>query len=156
MDKGTRGEAAVHVDASPEAVYALVSDVTRMGDWSPETVRCVWVDGATGPAVGAKFKGSNKRGIARWSTTPEVVVADTGREFAFVVDGTTKWSFRCEPDGAGTRLVESFEMLAPVPRRYVFAERYIMRIKDRRADLERGMAETIERVKRAVEGSPRP
>lgn len=154
MDKGTRGEAAVHVDASPAEVYAVVSDVTRMGEWSPETVHCEWVDGATGPAVGAKFKGSNKRGIARWSTTPTVVVADTGREFAFVVDETTKWSFRCEADGAGTRLVESFEMVAAMPRRYVLAERYIMRIKDRRADLERGMAETIQRVKVAIEGAP--
>jgi len=153
MDKGTRGEAAVHVDASPETVYAVVSDVTRMGEWSPETVRCEWVDGASGPAVGAKFKGSNKRGIARWSTTPTVVVADTGREFAFVVDDTTKWSFRCEADGGGTRLTESFEMLAPVPRRYVFAERYIMRIKDRKADLERGMGETIQRIKVAVEAA---
>jgi hypothetical protein len=154
MDKGTRGEATVHVDAPPDAVYAVVSDVTRMGEWSPETVRCEWVDGATGPAVGARFKGSNKRGIARWSTTPTVVVADAGREFAFVVDDTTKWSFRCEPDGAGTRLVESFEMMAAMPRRYVLAERYIMRIKDRRADLERGMAETIGRIKAAVEGAP--
>src|SRR6188472_460372 len=122
MDKGTIGEARVRVDATPEALYDMVSDVTRMGEWSPETVRCEWVDGATGPAVGAKFKGSNKRGIARWSTTPTVVVADGNREFAFVVDDTTKWSFRCEADGEGTRLVESFEMLAPVPRRYVFAE----------------------------------
>ena len=117
-----------------------VSDVTRMGEWSPETVRCEWIDGATGPAVGATFKGSNKRGIARWSTKPVVVAAEPGREFAFVVDETTKWAFRCEPDGTGTRLVESFEMLEDVPRRYVWAERYIMRIKDRRADLERGMA----------------
>ena len=153
MDKGTRGEAAVHVDAPPETVYAVVSDVTRMGEWSPETVRCDWVDGATGPAVGAKFKGSNTRGIARWSTTPRVVVAD-GREFAFVVDDTTQWSFRCEPDGAGTRLVESFEMLAAMPRRYVLAERYIMRVKDRRADLERAMAETIGRMKVAIEAAP--
>ena len=153
MDKGTRGEAAVHVDASPDAVYAVVSDVTRMGEWSPETVRCQWLDGATGPAVGARFKGSNRRGIARWSTTPTVVAAD-GREFAFVVDDTTRWSYRCEDDGEGTRLVESFEMLASMPRRYVLAERYIMRVKDRRADLERAMAETIGRIKAAVEAAP--
>ena len=154
MDKGTRGEAAVHVDAPPETVYAVVSDVTRMGEWSPETVRCEWLGGATGPAVGAKFKGSNKRGIARWSTTPTVVVADAGREFAFVVDDTTKWSFRCDSDGGGTRLTESFEMLASMPRRYVLAERYIMRVKDRKADLERAMAETIGRIKVAVEAAP--
>jgi hypothetical protein len=154
MEKGTRGEAAVHVDASPAEVYAAVSDVTRMGEWSPETVSCEWLDGTTGPTVGASFKGRNKRGIARWSTRPQVVAAEPGREFAFVVDDTTKWSFRCEPEGNGTRLVESFEMLADVPRRYVWAERYVMGIKDRRADLERGMAETIQRIKAAVERAP--
>jgi hypothetical protein len=154
MEKGTSGEAAVHVDASPAEVYAVLSDVTRMGEWSPETVRCEWIDGATGPAVGAAFKGSNKRGIARWSTKPVVVAAEPGREFAFVVEKTTKWAFRCEPEGTGTRLVETFEMLEDVPRRYVWAERYVMRIKDRRADLERGMGETIRRIKQAVEGPP--
>ena len=56
----------------------MVSDVTRMGEWSPETIRCTWIDGATGPAVGARFKGTNRRGIFRWSTKPEIVVADRG------------------------------------------------------------------------------
>src|SRR5689334_11050854 len=103
MKKGTRGEAAVHVDAPPAKVYDVVSDVTRMGEWSPETTRCEWLDGANGPAVGARFKGSNQRGIARWSTKPRVTVADPGREFAFVVGhrghDQTQWSYRFEPDG---------------------------------------------------------
>jgi len=153
MQKGTRREVTIHVDAPPEAVYAVVSDVTRMGEWSPETVRCVWIDGAAGPAVGAKFKGSNKRGIARWSTKPVVVAAEPAREFAFVVDGLTKWSYRFEPDGSGTRLVESFEMLEDLPLKFRIADR-AMGIKDRVADLEQGMTATLGRTKQAVEATP--
>jgi hypothetical protein len=155
MQKGTSREATVHVDASPERVYGVVSDVTRMGEWSPETVRCAWVDGAGGPTVGARFKGSNKRGIARWSTTPTVVAADPGREFAFVVDGMTKWCYRFEVDGAGTRVIESFEMLEDLPMKFRIADR-VMGIKDRPADLERGMSETLQRIKQAVEGGSNP
>src|SRR5436190_12858062 len=115
MNKGATGRASVHVNASPDELYALVSDVTRMGEWSPETVRCRWLDGATGPAVGARFKGSNRRGIMHWSTKPRVTAADPGREFAFVAGlmisprEMTKWCYQFEPapDG-GTNVTESF------------------------------------------------
>ena len=151
MRKGTSEKAQVHVDALTEIVYGVVSDVTRMGEWSPETVKCAWLDGAVGPAVGARFKGTNKRGIATWSTKPTVVVADSGREFAFEVDTDVRWSYRFDAEGAGTRLTESFEMLRDLRWYYAFAERWVMRIKDRRADLERGMTETLERIKRVIE-----
>ena len=77
-------EVTTEIAAAPQAVYALVSDITRMGEWSPETVRAVWIKGASGPAVGARFKAWNKgrRGPA-WFNWPTVTVADEGREFAF-------------------------------------------------------------------------
>ena len=156
MKKGTTGEASVLIDAPPEKVYALLSDVTRMGEWSPECRHCEWIDGATGPAVGARFKGSNKIGIFRWSTKPRVVVADEGREFAFATDWRgrdgTKWSYRLAPEGGGTKLTESFEVLSDVARPILFAEKYLMRIKDRRAHLIAGMQTTLGRIKAAVEG----
>src|SRR5207248_10883503 len=122
MPRGTTGEAQLYVDAAPEVVYGVVTDVTRMGEWSPETTKCVWLDGATGPAVGARFKGSNRRGIAVWSTKPRVVVAEPGREFAFVAGlmisprEMTKWryEFQPAPDG-GTDVTESFEMVDDLP-----------------------------------------
>ena len=155
MKKGTVGDARVHVDAAPDALYDMVSDVTRMGEWSPETVRCVWLDGADGPAAGARFKGTNKRGVARWSTKPEVVVAERGREFSFVtrsIGPSTRWSYRFEPaaDG-GTTLIESFETLDDASRRLLWIERHIMHIPDRKADLEAGMQATIERIKAVAE-----
>ena len=157
MKKGTTGQASLHVNAAPEKIYELVTDVTRMGEWSPECQHCEWLDGATGPTVGARFKGSNRKGLVRWSTKPRVVVADAGREFAFCTElrgnDLTKWSYRFEPDGDGTKVTESFEMVNDQPATVTFAEKYIMRIKDRKADLERDMLATLERIKATVEGS---
>ena len=159
MKKGTRGEASLHVNMPPETVYALVSDVTRMGEWSPETVRCRWLDGATEPTVGARFKGTNRRGLMRWSTKPRVVAAEPGREFAFVVNlmvfdrEMTTWRYRFEPaaDG-GTDVTESFEMMDDLPWYISLSER-LMGVKDRKADLEAGMQRTLGRVKAAAETS---
>ena len=157
MNKGATGEASIHIDASPEQVYGLVSDVRRMGEWSPECRHCEWLDGATGPAVGARFKGSNRSGVARWSTKPRVVAADAGREFAFATElrgkDLTKWSYRFEPDGDGTKLTESFEMMNDTPGYINFTERYVMRIKDRKADLEKNMQATLTRIKATIESS---
>jgi hypothetical protein len=155
MDKGTRGEAQIVVDAAPGRVYEVVADVTRMGEWSPETTKCEWIDGATGPAVGARFKGTNKRGFVTWSTKPTVVVADAGREFAFDAGPDTRWTYKFAAEGDGTRITESFEMLRDIRWYYAFAERWLMRVKDRKADLERGMAETLQRIKQVVEAEAR-
>src|SRR6478672_10471059 len=133
VKKGTQAEVQVHVDAPPGVVYRVVSDVTRMGEWSPETIKCAWLDGATGPARGARFKGTNKRGFVTWSTKPEVVVADPGREFAFDVGRDIRWSYRFDADGPGTKLTESFEMLRDIRWYYAVAERVLMRVTDRKA-----------------------
>lgn len=155
MKAGTRGEVRVHVAVPPEELYDRVSDVTRMGEWSPETVRCRWISGADHPRPGARFKGTNRRGIFRWSTKPEVVTADRGREFAFVTKSrgpSTKWTYRFEPAaGGGTDLVESFEMIDDESAVLVFLERHLMRIEDRKADLEAGMQRTLERIKVVAE-----
>jgi hypothetical protein len=157
MKKGTRGEARIHISAPPEKIYDLVSDVTRMGEWSPETVKCEWIGGATGPTVGARFKGSNKRGFVRWSTKPEVVSAEAGREFAFVTKGigpSTKWSYRFESSAdGGADITESFEMLDDMPWFVTATDRYLMGIKDRKGDLEQAMQQTLVRIKKAAEGS---
>jgi hypothetical protein len=156
MQKGTNAEVSVRIDAPPDQVYGVVTDVTRMGEWSPETTKCVWTGGATGPAVGAHFKGTNKHGFLTWSTKPTVVVADPGREFAFSVNDFVKWTYRFEPDGAGTKLSESFELLRDLPWYYDFAHRWFMRVNDRRADLERGMEVTLDRIKGVVESEATP
>jgi len=78
-----KDEVTVHVAAPPAEVYRLITDVSRMGEWSPETYECRWIGDIHGPVVGARFKARNRRGRLRWSNSPTVVVADPGREFAF-------------------------------------------------------------------------
>jgi hypothetical protein len=150
--EGVEGSATIHIDAPPKAVYAMISDVTRMGEWSPETHTCVWIDGATGPAVGARFKGSNKRGIVRWSTKPTVTVAEPGKEFTFEVGSPgkedTRWSYKMTPSGGGTELTESFEAL-----RYILFFKIVSPPKRRKLQLQQGVEKTLERIKQAAERS---
>jgi hypothetical protein len=156
MNKGTKGEARLHVGAPPEAVYDLVADVTRMGEWSPECVAGEWLNGATGPAVGARFRGRNKHGLARWSNKPRVVAADRGREFAFVATDPlgrdmTKWTYRFMSVQGGTEVVESFEMLNTIPTYIRLFDRFVMGVKDRKADLEENMGRTLANIKARFE-----
>lgn len=100
------------IEAPAEEVYDLVSDVVRMGEWSPENDGGKWLDGASAPAVGARFRGSNRRGWRRWSTTCTVVAADPGRTFAFeVVAGpvpVSRWAYDFRSDGDGTIVTETW------------------------------------------------
>ena len=155
MKAGACGQASTHISALPDELYDLVSDVGRMGEWSPECRSCAWVDGATGPVVGARFKGTNRRGVARWSTTPTVVVADPGHEFAFLIrhlgHDATRWTYRFEAVVDGTEVTESFETLQDLPWYYRFADRWLMGVTDRQADLERNLHQTLQRLKAVAE-----
>lgn len=163
MTWGTKGEASVHMAARPKRVYELVSDVSRMGEWSPETYRCTWVD-ADGPAVGARFRAHNRRGSVRWSNTPQVIAADPGREFAFrrtaPAAGEVIWRYRMEPDASGTMVTESYEVVRPPPATMTWImgvlSRLLLHITDRDADLADGMYTTLTRIKLEAERMPDP
>lgn len=113
------------------------------------------MDRGTGPAVGARFKGTNRRGLTRWSTKPRVVAAEPGREFAFVIGhlgrDMTRWSYRFEPTSGGTTVTESFEMVRDMPWYFRLSDRLLMGVADRKADLETNMGETLRRLKAAAE-----
>ena len=155
MKAGTRGQASIEVRVPPSVLFDIVSDVRHMGEWSPECKHCEWIDGAVGPTVGARFKGSNRRGLVRWSTKPRVVVADLGQEFAFVTShrgrDMTKWTYRFELAVGGTNVTESFEMLHDMPWYYSIADRFLMGVKDRKADLVSNMEATLQRLRAATE-----
>lgn len=151
-----QGSVSIDVAAAPDAVYALVADVTRYGEWSPENLGGVWRDGASGAAVGARFKAKNKRKMS-WSTTSTVRVADAGRQFSF---GTgrrpdTIWTYTLEPIEGGTRVTESYE----TPHEPGAIERWITKVAtgvawaDRGADLKQAMRTTLERLKATAEAS---
>ena len=147
-----KGGANCHIDADPAKVYSLISDIERMGEWSPETRACEWIDGATGPEVGARFKGSNKKGWMRWSTKPKVVAADPGKEFTFVTyDLTnrreiTRWSYMISSAAGGADVTETWEEVGRV--RLVGG---LMMNDKREAELNEGCAKTLERIKAAAE-----
>ena len=140
----------VDVDAPAERVFDLVSDVTRMGEWSPESTGAEWRSGTPG-AVGATFRGSNRRGRATWSTTCHVVASERGRVFAFAVGGPTEpdtvWRYDLQPlpDG-GTRVTESFELPRPMGAASRLLTRLTLGVRDRESDLEDGMRTTLSRL----------
>ena len=143
------GEATVHVDAPPSRVWALISDIPRMGEWSPETYRAEWLDGATGPAVGARFRGYNRRPfLQRWSTRPTIRVCDPERELAFALGLRTRdfvvWRYRLEPAGDGTDVTESVTVRG-------WALYGLLRPRRRERQLVDGMRQTLARRKEADE-----
>ena len=140
------------IAASPEQVYALVSDLPRMGEWSPENTGGRWVKPATGPVVGAKFRGTNKSGKVQWSTIAAVVIADAGREFAFDVSaagmGVARWGYRLDEVDGGTKVTEYWhDHRNPVMKRITG---FVLRKPDRRAYNEMSMRTTLEGIAAAV------
>lgn len=156
MKRGTSSAVEKRIEASPEVVYDLVTDIARMGEWSPECTAGEWIDGADGPVVGARFRGRNQHRLARWTTRPRVVVASRPVEFAFVAGGLfrrdlTTWAYRMEADGSGTIVTESFELLRDVPWYLRLWRRSCMGVKDRQRDLGVNMEHTLVRLKSVAE-----
>ncbi len=143
------------VAVPPDELYALVSDVTRMGEFSPICKACWWDDGA-GPAVGAWFTGRNEAGGRTWETRSQVVAADPGRAFAWEVNnGWVHWGYTFEPDGAGTRLTEWWEFLPKgiAGFREVFGETAEQEIASRSEAARTGIPVTLAAIKRVAETS---
>lgn len=155
MGKPLTASGSVEIAAPPTLVWKLVSDVTRMGEWSPECERCEWVDGAEGPHPGTRFTGHNRIAGRTWSTTSEVVEAEEGRSFEFAVGGvttpTSRWRYEIDPMADGrVRLTESMEgyrtgILFNLVRRLATG------VADRAEHNRKGIAETLARIKAAAE-----
>jgi Polyketide cyclase / dehydrase and lipid transport len=155
-----RDEVSATVAAAPEVVYALVADVTRMPEFSPEVVRCRWLDGATGPAVGARFESVNASSGGRtWKNRPVITAVDPGREIAWArtepLAGTVAWRYRFEPTDGGTRVVESYEVERPITRLGWFVIESVFQGRNRRAALRAGMLATLERLQAVAEAGDR-
>ncbi|MBB3049778.1 hypothetical protein FHS23_000773 [Prauserella isguenensis] len=102
---------SIHIDASPEQVYSLISDPGVMAELAGEYEGFRWLDGAAEVAPGVRFRGRNRHGFIRWSTTATVTDAAEGEKFAFDVGvgpiRVSRWQYDIEPDGDGCRVVES-------------------------------------------------
>jgi uncharacterized protein YndB with AHSA1/START domain len=145
------------IAAPPQRVYELVSDLPRMGEWSPENRGGRWTRGATTATVGARFRGRNRRGWRRWSTTVTITEAQPGETFAFDVSAgpfaVAEWRFRLRPAGdagADTTITQSF-----VDRRgrlITWLGLLATGVRDRTAHNRATMAQTLARLAAVAEG----
>jgi uncharacterized protein YndB with AHSA1/START domain len=154
MSNEVNAQREIHAPA--DTVWAMISDVTRMGEWSPETTSCTWLKGATGPDVGAKFKGSNRNGSKRWTTTCTVVESQPGSAFVFRVDvGPVKvaqWAYRLTPTADGCTVTETW-----TDRRSSFIARLgkpLSGVADRSVHNLAGMEQTLARLAEVAEQQP--
>jgi hypothetical protein len=152
MDTLRHSESIV-VARSPEDLYDMVSDVTRMGEWSPVCKACWWEDGDA-PRVGSWFSGRNELPDRTWETRSEVAVAERSREFAFVVGGSyVRWGYTFTPVDGGTQVTESWEFLPAGIA--MFEERFgadaQAQIANRTEAAHNGIAATLAAIKKIAE-----
>ncbi len=136
------------VAAGPEVVWDLVSDLVGMGRWSPENRGGRWIDGATGPTVGAVFRGRNRIRWRRWQTNVTVIECDPPRRFAFRLNiplmGGCDWVYDIEPTGEGCRVTESWVDFRK--RSLVVVGRILSGVADRATHNRAGMEQTLDRL----------
>lgn len=148
----TTGSASVRVDASPDAVYAYLTNLDLLPDLSPENVRCELLDDATEVALGAKFRGYNKAQDYEWHVDCVVTVLEPNQTFAYEVppgfEHATTWSYSVEPDGSGSIVTERFD--APM---LAMPDVYPGKIEGRRDNLERACEITMANLKAAFDAS---
>ncbi len=146
------GSASITIDRPVAEVFTAVSDITRMGEWSPECVACRWADGVEGPAVGSKFSGDNvaKAGpvtLKKWTTTSEITACEPNTVFEFLAEGYSTWRYEFEDRDGSTVVTESFSFPPPEGVQKFLYETVMRRSKS----MVKGMDATLGRLKAALE-----
>jgi hypothetical protein len=149
-------EESVDVAASPDAVWAIVSDPARTPEWSPVCRRVEWVPPARGPAAGARFRGHNQLRLFRWTRECEITEWEPTTTIAFhTLLGnrvSTRWRYRVEPVTGGTRLTETYRaaflpvwvwLLRKLPRAAATSDR----------DTRRNLSTSLANIKRLAEAA---
>jgi uncharacterized protein YndB with AHSA1/START domain len=145
-------ETSVTIGAAPERVWEMVSDITRMGEWSPGNTGGKWILGAKGPAVGAKFLGFNKRGFKRWFTTCKVTECEKPNSFAFqVIENRMKWGFRLQPTGDGGTVLTQWRDREKPPIAPVRALATVLFQGKIEEEMVEGMQQTLAAIKATAE-----
>jgi uncharacterized protein YndB with AHSA1/START domain len=141
------------INAPPDKVWAMVSDLTRMGEWSPENEGATWLRGATGPTVGATFRGTNRNGKKRWNTLGTIIEIEPGRLLAFRTTAAgfkvAEWRYAFETTSSGCRVTETW-----IDQRGTVAKtlgKPVSGVADRAAHNRGTMEKTLERLKSAAE-----
>lgn len=148
-----RGEASIDIHADADDVYALIADVTRVGDFSPECRRAEWLSGFSQPVVRARFRGFNSWLGFRWSRVCVITSAEPGREFSFetvkgrgIKNDVTRWRYTLDQTEGTTRVVETYELTQATPWIRMFEV-----VSGRTRGLVRGMRTTLESMKAEAE-----
>ncbi len=141
----------VDISAPPERVWDLVSDLTRIAQWSPQVVKTF----ARGPVKeGSRALNINRAGWKLWPTRSKVVRFEPCREIAFYIpDNGSTWSFQLEPTESGTRVTnrrEAPEGFSPVASRFTKTLMGGREAFD--AEIREGMQQTLQRLKAEAEG----
>jgi uncharacterized protein YndB with AHSA1/START domain len=144
---------AREIAASPEHVYAMVSDLQRMGEWSPENEGGTWLDDTAVARPGARFRSQNHYGSKSWKSVVTVTDAEPGRRFSFrVTVGPVKisdWSYTFEPVPTGCQVTESWQDLRP--RWFRPIATFVTGVSDRPSHNRQTMDQTLERLAAAAE-----
>ncbi len=145
----------LRINAAPELLYDLVSDVPRTPEWSPEVISCRWLDAARGPVPGARFSARNRRRWLTWPNQPVIETTERGREFAFTRTerggGTIRWFFRFQPGAEGTTTVLGYQVLKAVPVGLHIILRAFFGVRDLEADLRQNMTISLQRIAKIAE-----
>ena len=147
-------EDSVEITAPPAAVWALVSDVRRMHEWSPQvTSTRVKPDDSADVELGTDFTNRNMHGEVEWTTHATITRCEPEQALAFrIAENWVVWSFLLEPTGAGTRLTQRREAPDGIsPMSLEWAEKYLDGQTAFTATMKAGMHETLEAIKAALE-----
>ncbi len=146
-------EVSRDIAASPAVVYSALVDITRMGEWSPETIRAEWNEGFDEAAVGATFTGHNRNGDKEWTTEAEIVELVPDARFFFDCNFHgfvfAKWGYGIEPTDDGCRVTEYSQDLRPPEAQKVSMS--MSGVADRMTHNRAGMEATLERLAAALE-----
>jgi hypothetical protein len=147
----------VHIQAAPESVYALITDLTALADCAEETVAMQWRKGDAA-TPGAKFSGANRNGSHSWNTTCTVVAAEPGRRFAFDVRSAiipvARWAYEITPADGGCQVTES--TWDHRPRWIIGLTRFITGVADRTTANAEHIRLTLDRLKQRAEQGTQP
>ena len=149
---------SIDIAAPPEKVWALISDLPRMGEWSPENKGGSWKGGATGAVAGAKFKGKNQHGKKKWSIGTVVIkeaAAPNRLEFGLVTMGLkgATWRYEIDPTSDGCRVTETWVDTRSAPMRPDAIGKMITGVADRVAWTKTSIETTLANLKKAAESS---
>ncbi len=149
---GMQHEVSIEIGADRETLYALVADLERMGEWSPENAGGKWQDGGHG-TVGDRFVGLNRVGEYEWSVPCEVTLAEPGEVFEWVTgpenDPLVRWTYRFAETGTSTTVTETWDVEKLPPS---LESRTAEQLEKRSATVRAGMLSTLENLKAFAEG----